>query len=62
MQDLCENDYLPFSRFFIFNFNRHFLPFRRANLTISALLQRIRGEIPQLHPLRLTSTATSARE
>jgi hypothetical protein len=39
-----------------------FLPFRRADLTTSALLQRIRGEGPQLHPLRLTSTATSTRE
>jgi hypothetical protein len=38
-----------------------FLPFRRADLTASALLQRIRGEGPQLHPLRLTSTATSTR-
>jgi len=42
--------------------NRHFLPFRRIDLTASALLQRIRSEIPQLHPLRLTSTATSTRE
>jgi len=42
--------------------NRHFLPFRRADLTASALLQRIRGEISQLHPLRLASTVTSARE
>jgi hypothetical protein len=39
-----------------------FLPFRRADLTASALLQRIRGEGPQLHPLRLASAATSARE
>jgi len=42
--------------------NRNFLPFRRADLTASDLLQRIRGEGPQLHPLRLTSTATSTRE
>jgi len=46
----------------IFIYNRHFLPFRRADLTASAFLQRIRGEIPQLHPLRLASTATSTRE
>jgi hypothetical protein len=39
-----------------------FLPFRRADLTASTLLQRIRGEIPQLHPLRLVFAATSTRE
>jgi len=39
----------------------HFLPFRRAELSASALLQRIRGEIPQLHPLRLASAATSKK-
>jgi hypothetical protein len=43
-------------------YHRHFLPFRRADFTASALLQRIRSEIPQLHPLRLASAATSTRE
>jgi len=38
-----------------------FLPSGRAGLTASASLQRIRGEIPQLHPLRLASAATSTR-
>jgi len=42
--------------------NRHFLPYRRADLTVSALLRRICGETPQLHPPRLASTATSTRE
>ena len=42
--------------------NRHFLPCRRADLTTSTLLQRIRSEGPQLHPLRLVSAATSTRE
>ena len=46
----------------IYIYNRHFLPIRQADLTASTLLQRIRGEIPQLHPLRLVSAATSARE
>ena len=50
-----------------FIYNRHFLPNRRADLTMSALLQRIRGEIPPtrpnpLHTLCLASTATSTRE
>jgi hypothetical protein len=40
----------------------HILPFRRADLTSSALLQGIRGEGPQLHTLRLASAATLARE
>jgi len=52
--------------FFIFNniyFNhRHFLLFERTDITLSASLQRICGEIPQLHPSRLASTATSTRE
>jgi len=39
-----------------------FLPFRRADLTVSALLQGIRSEGPQLHPLRLASAASLARE
>jgi len=34
----------------------------RADITTSTSLQRIHGEIPQLHPLRLVSTATSTRE
>jgi len=47
--------------------NRHFLPYRRADLTVSALLQRICGRRLQLHPLRLAPTqpiptATSTRE
>ena len=42
--------------------NRHFLLYERDDLTTSTLLQRIRGEIPQLHPLRLVSAATSTRE
>jgi hypothetical protein len=29
--------------------NRHFLPFRRADLTVFALLRPIRGAQPQLH-------------
>jgi len=43
-------------------YHRHFLPSGRADFTASALLQRIRSEIPQLHPLRLASAATSTRE
>jgi len=43
-------------------YHRHFLPSGRADLTASALLQRIRCEGPQLHPLRLLSAATSTRE
>jgi hypothetical protein len=43
-------------------FNRNFFPFGRADLTVSASLQRICGGQPQLHPLRLASTATSTRE
>ncbi len=42
--------------------NRHFFLYERADLTASALLQRIRGEGPQLHPLRLVSAASSTRE
>ena len=44
------------------NYNRHSLPFGRADLTVSASLQRIRGEEPQLHALCLASAATSTRE
>ena len=39
-----------------------FLPSGRADLTASTSLQGIRSEIPQLHPLRLVSAATSTRE
>jgi len=39
-----------------------FLLSERADLTASTLLQRIRGEIPQLHLLRLASAAISTRE
>jgi len=46
----------------IFINNRHFLLFERADLTVSAALQHIRGEIPQLHELRLASTASLTRE
>jgi hypothetical protein len=42
--------------------NRHFSPSRRANLTASAVFRRIRGEVPQLHPPRLTSAASLTRE
>jgi len=41
---------------------RHFLPFRRADLTPSASLQGIRGGKPQLHTLRLALAAISTRE
>jgi len=40
----------------------HILPYKRVDLTASALLQGIRGEGPQLHTLRLASAATSTRE
>ena len=53
-------DYFVFDVIYIYN--RHFLLYERADLTASALLQRIRGEIPQLHPLRLACTAISTRE
>jgi len=39
-----------------------FFPFGRADITVSASLQRICGGEHQLHPLRLASTATLARE
>jgi hypothetical protein len=41
---------------------RHSPPDGRADLTASAVLQRIRGGTPQRHTLRLASAATSARE
>jgi hypothetical protein len=40
----------------------HILPYRQTDLAASASLQGIRGEGPQLHTLRLASTATSACE
>ena len=43
-------------------YHRHFLPFRRADLTASTSLQGIRGEGPQLHTLCLASTASLTRE
>ena len=43
-------------------YNRFFLLYEQSDLTASTLLQRIRSERPQLHPLRLVSTATSTRE
>ena len=46
----------------IFIHNRHFFLFERADLTVSAALQHIRGEIPQLHELRLASSASLTRE
>jgi len=39
-----------------------FLLYEQADLTAFASLQWICGEGPQLHPLCLTSTATSTRE
>jgi hypothetical protein len=42
---------------FVFYFNRHFLPLRRAYLAASASLQGIRSEGPRLHALRLASAA-----
>ncbi len=35
---------------------------RRDDFTVSGLLRRVRGEIPQLYPPRLPSTANSTRE
>jgi len=42
--------------------HRHFLPFRRADITASTSLQRIRSGRPQLHTLRLVLAAISTRE
>jgi len=39
-----------------------FFPFRRTDLTASALLQVIRSEGPRLHAQCLASAATSTRE
>jgi len=41
-----------------FIYYQQFLPYRRADLTASASLQRIRGEGPQLHVLCLASAAS----
>ena len=46
----------------LYNYNRHFSPFRRADITVSASFQRICGGKPQLQPLRLASAAISTRE
>ena len=43
-------------------YSQPLFPYRRADLTSSALLQGIRGEGPQLHALRLASAASLARE
>ena len=54
---------MPFFILYNIYFNhRHFLLLEQADLTVNDTLQRICGEIPQLHPLRLASTATLARE
>jgi hypothetical protein len=52
-------------KFFIFIFileSQFFYPLGGPTLTASALLQGIRGEVPQLHALRLASAAISTRE
>jgi len=51
-----------FSNGLILTLCRHFLPFRRADLTAFASFQNIRGEKPQLHALRLATATTSTRE
>jgi hypothetical protein len=53
---------LPLVPVMIFILCNHILPFRRADLTASALLQGICGEGPQLHALRLAFAAISTRE
>jgi len=58
----CKIERVAFFIEFNFNYNRHSLPFGRADLTASASLQRIRGEGPQLHALCLASAASLARE
>ena len=45
-----------------FSLSRHLLPVRRDDLTAFSLLQPNRGGRPQIHVLRLVSTATSTRE
>jgi len=45
-----------------FIYYQQFLPFGRADLTASAVLQPIRGEGPQLHGLCLASAASLTRE
>jgi len=58
----CKIEIAAFFVEFNFNYNRYSLPFRRADLTASAALQRIRGEGPQLHALCLASAASLTRE
>lgn len=40
----------------------YFFSLRRVDFTASGLLRRIRGGIPQLHPTRLPSAVSPARE
>jgi hypothetical protein len=58
----CKIKGITFFAKFSSNHNRHFLPFGRADLTASAVLQPIRGGRPQLHGPRLASAAISTRE
>jgi len=58
----CKIEIVAFFIDFYFNYNRHSLPFGRADLTASAALQRICGEGPQLHALCLASAASLTRE
>ena len=47
---LLPVNHLDISVFNVFSIhNRHFLPFRRVDLTVSASLRPIRGGQPQLH-------------
>jgi hypothetical protein len=57
-------EHLPelFLLFFISILIDIFLPYRRANITASALYQGIRSEGPHLHALCLASAATLTRE
>jgi hypothetical protein len=43
-------------------YSRHFLPFGRTDLSVSSSLERIRGDVSQLHRLHLEYTAISIRE
>jgi hypothetical protein len=47
---------------FITKFFMNCSPFGQADFTASAVLQAIRGEVPQLHGLRLATAANSACE
>jgi hypothetical protein len=47
---------------FIIKFFMNCSPFWQADFTASAVLQAIRGEVPQLHGLRLATAANSACE